>query len=131
MHELAVTQSTLDLALKYAGGRRITAIYLVVGELSSIVDDSVQFYWDFISRETLAEGAVLRFERIPARFRCRDCGESYLLRESELVCPSCGSQRVELACGDEFYLSAIDVDEDEVEDYAKQNSGGRKHPERQ
>ena len=119
MHELAVTQSALDLALQYAGGKRITTIHLVVGELSSIVDDSVQFYWDFISRDTLAEGAVLHFERIPARFRCRDCGQSYLLRESDLVCPACGSQRVELTSGDEFYLSAIDVEADEVEDYAQ------------
>ena len=66
MHELAVTQSTLDLALKYAGGRRITAIYLVVGELSSIVDDSVQFYWDFISRDTLEAQHRTFSQRLPA-----------------------------------------------------------------
>ena len=34
----------------------MTAIDLVVGELSSIVDDSVQFYWDLIAEDTAAAG---------------------------------------------------------------------------
>ncbi len=41
MHELAITQRILEIALEHAGragARRITAIHLVVGDLSSVVD---------------------------------------------------------------------------------------------
>jgi len=46
MHELAVTENILSIASKHAqesGATRVTAINLVIGQLSSIVDDSVQF----------------------------------------------------------------------------------------
>jgi hydrogenase nickel incorporation protein HypA/HybF len=52
MHELAVTESILEIALRHAqehNARHITGLYLVLGQWASIVDDSVQFYWDIIS----------------------------------------------------------------------------------
>ena len=58
MHELTVTESLLELALRHAktnDTKRINDLYLVIGQLSSIVDDSVQFYWDIIAKNTLAE----------------------------------------------------------------------------
>lgn len=44
MHELAVTRSILEIATRYASqanASRVTDIYLVIGQLSTIVDDSV------------------------------------------------------------------------------------------
>ena len=76
MHELPITQSILEIVLDHArraGGGRITGINLVIGELSNVVDDCIQFYWDAISEGTPAEGALLHFERIPLRLECRDC----------------------------------------------------------
>jgi hypothetical protein len=58
MHELAVTESIVKIVAHHAeqaDARRVLRIHLVVGELSSIVDDSVQFYFDYLSQGTLAE----------------------------------------------------------------------------
>jgi hydrogenase nickel incorporation protein HypA/HybF len=114
MHELAVTQHILDIALHRAEANqaaRITAIYLVIGQMASIVDDCVQFYWDIISQDTLAQGAALHFERIPARLHCETCHRSYLLNESQLICPFCGGSAVTLMTGDEFYIDSIEVEQ--------------------
>ena len=43
MHELSVTQSILDIALKNPGTRKVKQINLVIGQFSSIVDDSSSF----------------------------------------------------------------------------------------
>ncbi len=113
MHELAVTQSVLDIALRHAGeqnARRITDLYLVLGQWSSIVDDSVQFYWDIISAGTIAQGATLHFRRVPAELVCLDCGQVYQPTGEELICPQCAGTRLRLRQGDELQLEAIDIE---------------------
>ena len=113
MHELPITQSILEIALRHAreaGADQICDLYLVIGQLASIVDDSVQFYWDFVSKGTPAEGARLHFRRIPAAFRCRNCGRSFQLSEGDFACPDCGSSSLQITAGEEFYVEAIDVE---------------------
>ena len=77
MHELPITEGILKIATEAAGGRKITIIHLLIGDLSSIVDDSVQFYFDMLSMGTVAEGALLDFQRRPATVTCWDCGQQF------------------------------------------------------
>jgi len=129
MHELAVTESLLELALRHAatdGPVRVSALYLVIGRLSSIVDDSVQFYWDIVSEGTPAEGARLHFRRVPVEMRCIDCERAYAPEGEDLACPSCGSVRVQVVHGDEFHLEALDV-EPAPEGHALFEAGERGH----
>lgn len=113
VHELGVTQSILQIALRHAeraGAARIREVSLVIGELSSIVDDSVQFYWDLISEGTIAHGAVLSFTRVPAMLRCQDCAHEFPLNQHDYACPACASSKVIVADGEQFFLESIDVD---------------------
>jgi hydrogenase nickel incorporation protein HypA/HybF len=113
MHELPVAQSILEIALKHAaqaGAQRISNLYIVMGELSSMVDDSIQFYWDMIARDSIAEGAVLHFRRVPAELQCMTCFEKYHPVDGQLVCPQCGGVGARILAGEEFSLEAIDVE---------------------
>lgn len=111
MHELSVTESILEIALRHgreAGAEAVTDLYLVIGELSAIVDDSVQFYWNIVSEGTTASGSTLHFRRIPGKLGCRACGHTYSPRE-DLPCPACGSIEIDILAGEEFYLEAIEI----------------------
>jgi hydrogenase nickel incorporation protein HypA/HybF len=113
MHELAVTENILNIAVQHAAqanALRVTTLHLVIGQLSSIVDDSVQFYWDMISAGTLCEGAHLHFERRAAMLKCLACDQTYTLNGDLTDCPNCHSARIKVVAGEEFYLDSIEVE---------------------
>ena len=113
MHELSVTQSILDIALNHAkdaAASRIISLNITIGEFTSIVDDSVQFYWDILTKETIAENSELIFNRVKSEILCKDCHHKYSPNPGELACPKCGSINVEILAGKEFFLDSIDIE---------------------
>jgi len=113
MHELSVTTHLLDLALRHAEraqAKRIVRLNLLIGELATVVDDSVAHYWDIISRDTPAEGAKLNFDRVPGRMQCLPCEHDYAVAGGQLSCPICAGTRVRIIAGREFRLVSIEID---------------------
>ena len=113
MHELYATQAILEKAVKKAveqNAKRITNLYLVVGEISSYADESVQFYWDEICKGTIAENAKLHFRHVPAEMQCMACFTKYKPVDDEIVCPNCGSAGAKIVAGEEFFMEALDVE---------------------
>jgi hydrogenase nickel incorporation protein HypA/HybF len=113
MHELAVTESILNIASKHARkveAKRVTDIHIVIGSLSSIVNDSVQFYWDMISENTICKDSKLHFKRVPAKLKCTDCQHEYELENELQPCPNCGSVRIKVLSGEEFWLDSIEIE---------------------
>jgi hydrogenase nickel incorporation protein HypA/HybF len=112
MHEYSITESMLSLALEKANeakASQISQINMVVGELSGIVDECVQFYFDFLSKDTIASGASLSFERRPIKLRCRNCDAVFLPNSHDWSCPDCHDANVEIISGRECYMESIEV----------------------
>jgi hydrogenase nickel incorporation protein HypA/HybF len=110
MHELAISRSLLDLALRHAadrGGGCVTELRVVVGDLESLAEATLRSAWDEVSRGTACEGARLAIERVPARFTCMDCRSKFTLTGVLTPCPRCGGRDARLVTGDEFRLDAI------------------------
>lgn len=82
----------------------------MIGQLASIVDDSVIFYWDIISKDTPAEGAEIVFTRIPASIHCTKCNHNFELNKNKYSCPECNSAEVEIVTGREFFLESIEIE---------------------
>lgn len=105
----------LDVALEAAasaGASRIDEIHLVIGDLSSMVDDSVQFYFDILAEGTAAEGARLVFRREAAVLTCSACDlETDVQAPLPPACPRCGDLRVRVKGGQEFRVDSIEVDD--------------------
>jgi len=113
MHELAVTQSMLELVLseaEKAGAQRVDKINLVVGAMSGIVGDSVRFYFDFLSKDTIAQGADLSITSSPTQARCRRCEHLFQLEDFNWSCPACRNSHVEIVAGNELYVESIEAE---------------------
>ena len=122
MHEMPVTQAMLSMALDHANGRRVTDVYLQVGKMSAIVPDTVEVFFEYLSKGTLAEGAELHFEIVPMEMTCQDCGQqidlsewiesrpqTIMQRAFERGCV-CGSKNLRVSQGVSFGLSSINVE---------------------
>lgn len=113
MHELSITKEILDLAVlkaREANSDRVTQINLVIGDASSVIDDCVQFCFDFVSRETIAHGARLHFHRVPVEMKCRKCGNLFCPDKRSWECPQCLEWDAEIIKGNEFYMESIEVE---------------------
>jgi hydrogenase nickel incorporation protein HypA/HybF len=113
VHELAVTQSLLDTVLneaKAAKANKVTRINLVVGELSGVASECVQFYFDILKKDTAAREAAIDFKQVPAQLRCRDCRTDFNPKDALWVCPGCGSYSIEVIKGRDCYIESIEVE---------------------
>ena len=82
-------------------------IRLCIGQLRGIVPDCIQIYLDMLSEGTIAEGARIEAEFPPVRVRCRDCRKEGEITPHHLACPHCGSLRLKLLSGKEFYIKSM------------------------
>ena len=112
MHELALSQAILDTALRHADGRKVSAIGLRVGHLRQVVPDSLEFYLELVSRETVCDGARLELEAVPARLRCRPCEVEWELDRPPFRCPSCAGSDVDVVAGNELEVEWITIEEE-------------------
>ncbi len=113
MHELSITQDMFDLVLeqaKKAKAKKVGKINLVIGEMTGVVEQCVQFYLDFLGKGTIVEGAAVSCRIVPLKAKCRDCDETFELKEFEWTCPHCGNNTMEITGGNELFVESIEVE---------------------
>ncbi len=111
MHELAITQSVVDLVAERTRGRRVVAVHVRVGHLSGVVPDSMAFCFDLATVGTPLAGARLEIEEAPGCVRCRTCGTEQELPDTLLLC-SCGSADVEVLRGADLQVVSVELEKE-------------------
>jgi hydrogenase nickel incorporation protein HypA/HybF len=111
VHELSLSSAIVNTAVKHARGRRVTVVELRVGKLRQVIPDTLEFYFEFVARDTVCDGARLVQQVIDARLACRSCGHEWEIEIPAFRCPECSGSDVEIAAGDEFEVEAIEVEE--------------------
>lgn len=111
MHELPVVLDIVRVIQEEAqkrGFQKVMQINLVIGELSSIVDESVQMYFEVAAKDSVCSNAKLTFEHHPAMLKCERCGKEFP-HEKSFNCPVCGGDSVLVkGTGNEFYIRSFD-----------------------
>ena len=91
----------------------MTRRQLRVGRLRQVVPETLEFYFEFVARGTVCEGARLEQEVVEARLRCDPCGAEWEIDAPAFRCPDCGGSEVSIVAGNEFEVESIEVEEAE------------------
>ena len=113
MHELSIMDSALNLALdqaEKAGASRVCVIRLRIGALSGVVPEALQFAFEALAPGTLAAGAALDIENIPARFWCQGCAREFQSDDFLAECPACRQPSGDLRSGREMELASMEIE---------------------
>ena len=78
MHELALTQSIVEMVAEHAQGRTVKRVTLEVGKLTCVMPDALRFCFDLVAAGTALDGAMLDIREIEGRARCAACGEEFV-----------------------------------------------------
>ena len=113
MHEMAIAEGVLDIALDYArrsDAKRIAEVGLLIGDMSGVVVDSLVFSFDMIAKGTMADGAKLVIEHVPLRGRCVKCGGEFPIAHYDFWCPVCKDGVLETISGREMKVKYLEVE---------------------
>jgi hydrogenase nickel incorporation protein HypA/HybF len=114
MHEMSLTASIMDIIFEYARKHRFAKVKIVklsFGALSCIEPKALEFAFEVLSKDTLAEGAQLEYDIAPIVVTCLDCGGDSAVEEFPSLCPLCKAQDVILKAGmEDLRIVELDVD---------------------
>lgn len=113
MHELALTEKLFGLVMQEAEAhhtKKILKVKMIIGELSGIVEDSVELYFKLLSRNTIAESACLEFQRTETNLFCVHCDKEFVKRSRDFLCPVCGNLGRLTKSGYECFVESIEVE---------------------
>jgi hydrogenase nickel incorporation protein HypA/HybF len=113
MHEVAIMTEALRMAEEAArgsGAGRILKLRLRVGSLSGVVPDSLRFAFDVVCKQTLAAGATLEIETVPAAGWCGVCRKEFACADFFNECPRCHNPSGELRRGRELEIAAVETE---------------------
>jgi hydrogenase nickel incorporation protein HypA/HybF len=112
MHEVSIMAEAVRMAVESAqaaGATRITGLRLRVGRLSGAVPEALRFAWDVVRRDTLAAGAGLEIESVPAASWCATCQVEFECADFMAECPRCRRPARELRRGRELEIVSVET----------------------
>jgi len=113
MHELTIITDILETAKQAAREnnlKKINKIYLKIGKLQQVVPEMLEFSFQVVSRDTIAQGAALKIETIPIKVNCKACLKETIVKENIYICPACDRTHLEILTGKELMITSIEGD---------------------
>ncbi len=112
MHEVGIMEQTIDIAIDNAlsqGVDRIHKLTMRIGKMSGVVPEALEFAFDVVTQNTIAQGANLEIETVPVTCYCSDCKIEFQPPDLFYECPECGKFSDRILAGKEIELLSIEA----------------------
>lgn len=110
MHEVGIISSlvkTIERIIHEEGMTEVERVVLEVGELSGIVPEYMEKCWPAATYRTFMEKTRLELHVVPGIVKCRACGELFNGAASDLRCPACGAEDMEILSGNDLIVQEL------------------------
>ncbi|NNM83273.1 MAG: hydrogenase maturation nickel metallochaperone HypA [Burkholderiales bacterium] len=113
MHEMSLMQGVLGILeenAKGAGFSKVKTVWLEIGALSGVDPHAMEFCFDVVMKNTLAENARLEILETPGTAWCMKCGKNVGISARYDPCPECGRFQLEVTGGAEMRVKELEVE---------------------
>ncbi len=112
MHELSIAENILEIVKENVGAvSSVTSVKIRIGELASVIPDSLEFCFNAITKGTPFENAKLLIENVGIVAHCEICGADSVVENFLFKCKHCGRADVKLISGNELQVVEIEIDD--------------------
>ena len=112
MHEVGIIESTLEVIRREAqrhGAAHVHRVVMRVGAISGAEPDALRFAFHAVTPGSIADGAELEIQVVPARVHCRDCQEDFVVEHGFIFqCPRCQAICGDIRSGRELELTQLE-----------------------
>ena len=113
MHEISLAESMLQIiedTARKQGFTRVRTVWLEIGQLACVEQESLRFGFDVVTRGSIAQQARLEIIETAGQGRCEKCDEGFSLAALYEACPKCGSYDVRVIGGDAMRVKELEVE---------------------
>lgn len=113
MHEITLCQQTFETIEQFAlanHATQVTDVYLHVGAFSCIEPAAMDFCFELVCRDTIAENCQLHLQLQEAHCFCNHCQRPIELLSIKVhVCPFCASRDLTIDANDDVTIEKIAI----------------------
>lgn len=113
MHEMTLAESALQIieaAARSQGFTRVKTVWLEIGQLACVEQESFRFGFDVVTRGSIAEQARLEIIETAGQGQCAKCASDFPFAALYEACPECGSYDVKVTGGDGVHVKELEVE---------------------
>lgn len=112
MHEMSLCEGILQILEEQAKQQHFTqvkAVHLEVGVLAGVELSSLEFSYDIVMKDSLAQGSRLILHEKSASAWCMQCMQTVEIKKHGEACPCCQSFQLQINTGEEFRITELEV----------------------
>ena len=113
MHEIGIMEQTVAIAINNAqqqNATKINKIIMRIGKLSGVVPSALEFAFEVVTKNTIAENASLEIKTIPVSCWCENCQVNFSPPEWFFECPNCHQFSHQILAGKEIELASLEIE---------------------
>ena len=100
----------IEAAAHEQGFTQVRTVWLEIGQLACVEQESLRFGFDAVTRGSIAEHARLEIVETAGQGRCEKCAQDFPLAALYEACPKCGSYDVKVTGGDGMRVKELEVE---------------------